>query len=64
MKTQQPIILKHAGVLEDGTIRLQSQLYVGRITADFVLKDGKLYNWGAGPKGFDFYETIIKYKII
>ena len=50
--------------LADGAIRLQSQLYVGCGSADFILKDGVLKSWGSGDKGFNFYETDILYELV
>jgi hypothetical protein len=51
--------------LSDGTIRLQSQLMVGRDTADFILKDGVLKCWGASEFGnFNFHEYTEPYEIV
>ena len=50
--------------LEDGTIRLQSQLRVGSDTADFILENGVLKNWSSGEKGFGFYECDVDYEIV
>jgi len=51
--------------MKDGTIRLQSQLYVGRNVADFVLKDGVLKHWGCGEGGaVGFHPTDIPYEIV
>lgn len=50
---------------EDGTLRLQSQLMVGRDSVDFILKDGTLKNWCYNKKGgVGFHETDIPYEII
>lgn len=46
--------------MEDGTIRLQSQMSVGKTTADFVLKDGILYVW----TGNSFDISDIDYVIV
>ena len=46
--------------MEDGTQRLQSQLYIGRMASDFTLKDGVLKVWN----GKDFAETNRPYKIV
>ena len=43
--------------------RLQSQLYLGKNTADFILENGVLKKWSNGINGFDFYETKIPYEI-
>lgn len=58
------IKLYNTGVLDCGTMRLQSQLYVGKASADFILQDGVLKNWGNGVNGFDFYEVNIPYEIV
>jgi len=50
--------------LEDGTIRLQSQLMVGRDSVDFILKDNVLKCWGNGDKGHNFYEYNKPYEIV
>lgn len=50
--------------LDNGTIRLQSQLRVGSDTADYILDNGILKNWGKGANGFDFYQTDIPFEII
>ena len=46
---------------EENLIRLQSQLYLGRYSCDFIFKENKLYVWGMGEKGIDFYETETPY---
>jgi hypothetical protein len=51
-------------VCEDGTIRLQSQLYVGGMTADFTLKDGVLKHWSHGKGGLGFHETDTPFEIV
>lgn len=51
------------GELPDGTIRLQSQLLVGKDEADFIIKAGVLKCWGNGKTGFDFYEYTEPYDI-
>jgi len=50
--------------LGNGTIRLQSQLSVGKDSADFILKDGVLMNWRYGEKGVNFYPINISYTIV
>jgi hypothetical protein len=50
--------------LEDGTIRLQSQLYVGRDSADFIIEEGILKCYGYGERGFNFYEYKEPYEIV
>ena len=54
------------GTTDNGeTIRLQSQLYVGTNTADFILENNVLKVWSNQPnKGFDFHETNIPYTIV
>ena len=49
---------------EENLIRLQSQLYIGRDCCDFIFKDNKLYIWGKGEKGIDFYETKNPYVFV
>ena len=50
--------------MENGDIRLQSQLYVGKGTVDFILRtDDVLENYGYGERGFGFYKTDIPYEI-
>jgi hypothetical protein len=51
--------------LQDGTQRFQSQLLVGKQTADFVMeKDGIMKCYGNGEKGFDFYEYKGSFEIV
>lgn len=50
--------------MQDGTVRLQSQLMVGRDAVDFILKDNILKCWGSGNKGIDFYEYYGAYEIV
>jgi hypothetical protein len=52
------------GKVSSSLIRLQSQLYVGKDTADFILENGVLKLWGNGKNGIGFYETSIPYKIV
>ncbi len=58
------IKLLKIGELPDGTIRLQSQLLVGKYEADFIIKNGVLKCWGNGKTGFDFYEYSKPYEIV
>ena len=58
------IKLLNVGKIDHRTTRLQSQLYVGKLTADFILEDGILKVWGNGARGFNFYETKEPYKIV
>lgn len=58
------IKLYYAGTLQDGTIRLQSQLYVGKDSADFIIKNGSLHVWDCSNGGFGFHETNIPHEII
>jgi len=62
MKTD--IKLFKLDTLSNGTIRLQSQLYLNRLTADFILKDGLLYCYGWGNSGFNFYKYDGDYEIV
>ena len=50
--------------MEDGTLRLQSQLMVGRDNVDFILKDGILKNWHYKSGGVGFHKTDIPYEIV
>jgi hypothetical protein len=51
--------------LEDGTKRYQSQLYIGKNTADFIMKtDGIMYCFDNGDKGMDFYQFTEPYQIV
>ena len=54
------------GTTDNGkTIRLQSQLYIGTNTADFILENNVLKVWSHRPnKGFGFHETTIPYIIV
>lgn len=40
------IKLLHVDTMEDGTMRLQSQLQLGKTACDFILKDNVLKIWG------------------
>jgi hypothetical protein len=61
---QKQIKLLEVNKLEDGTMRLQSQLMVGRDSVDFIMKDGVLKNYSNGEKGFGFYEYKHPYLIV
>jgi hypothetical protein len=50
--------------MEDGTIRLQSQMLIGKDTADFIIENGVLKNWRNGDKGFNFYVYDEPYEIV
>ncbi len=50
--------------MKDGTVRLQSQLKVGKDSADFIIEGGVLKCWGRGGKGFNFYEFTDPYEIV
>ncbi len=50
--------------LADGTQRFQSQLMVGRDSADFIMEDGVMKYWSYGAKGFNFYEYKEQYEIV
>ena len=58
------IKLLNIGELPDGTIRLQSQLMVGKDSADFIMQDGVLKCYGNGNKGFNFYQYDKPYTIV
>ncbi len=59
------IKLYYVNTLDNGTKRFQSQLYVGKASADFVMReDGVMLNWGHGNKGWDFYEFKDPYEIV
>lgn len=48
----------------DGVKRLQSQLLVGKDSADFILENGILKNWSYKNGGVGFHETSIEYEIV
>ncbi len=50
--------------MKNGVVRLQSQLLVGTDTADFIIENGILKNYGNGEKGFGFYKFNDAYKIV
>ena len=50
--------------MEDGTIRLQSQLMVGRCSVDFILENNELKHWSHAHGGFDFHKTDIPFEIV
>jgi hypothetical protein len=51
--------------LSNGTQRFQSQLYLGKTTADFVMRtDGIMRCYGNGKQGFDYYEYKEPYIIV
>lgn len=59
------IKLLKAGELSDGTQRFQSQLYVGKDTADFIMQtDGVMKCYGNGENGFNFYPYKKPYEIV
>jgi len=59
------IKLLKVGELQDGTQRFQSQLYVGKDTADFAMgTDGIMKYLDRGPKGFDYYPYDKPYTIV
>lgn len=58
------IKLLKINVMENGITRLQSQLMVGRDSADFILENDVLKAYGHGERGFDFYPTDIPYTIV
>jgi len=59
------INLYHVNTLDCGTKRLQSQLYIGKTTADFIMdKDGIVKFYDNGKNGFDYYPYKGEYKIV
>lgn len=56
--------LLNIDTLNNGTIRLQSQLLVGKDVSDFIIEDGILKNYCHGNRGFDFYEYKKPYIIV
>jgi len=48
----------------DNTIRLQSQLMVGKDSVDFILEDNVLKNWCYKNGAVGFHKTDIPYKIV
>lgn len=48
----------------DGVKRLQSQLSVGKDSADFILENGILKNWSYKNGSVGFHETSIEYEIV
>jgi len=50
---------------QDGTRRFQTQLSLGKDSADFVMgNDNIIKVWGNGDKGFNFYPFIGDYQIV
>lgn len=47
-----------------GVIRLQSQLAIGTKVADFINMDDKLYHWGFGIDGTNWYPYDELYVIV
>jgi hypothetical protein len=65
MKTISKIKLFKVEEMKNGTIRLQSQLMLGRDSVDFIIKDGILKHHGWKPKkGWDFHECNEPYEIV
>jgi len=59
------IKLLEVEVLKDGTKRLQSQLWVGRDAADFIIDpDGIIKVLTYGAKGENFYPFNGEYEIV
>ena len=58
------IKLFKVNTMEDGTVRLQSQLYVGRDSANFIIQDDILKCYGHKHGGFGFYEYKEPYEIV
>ncbi len=64
MKKTSPIKLLEIEPLSDGTRRFQSQLYVGRLSADFIIEpDGTAKMWSATKKGCNFIPFCEAYQI-
>lgn len=61
---KEPIKLFKKDELEGNIIRLQSQLQVGKNTADFILDNGVLKHYTHGKTGFGFYEYNEPYIIV
>jgi len=60
----EPIKLYKLDEMEDGTIRLQSQLYIGKDTADFIIENGVVKFYNKGKNGFGYYEYKEPYIIV
>jgi hypothetical protein len=60
----EPIKLYRLDEMEDGTIRLQSQLYIGKDTADFIMENGVVKFYNKGKNGFGYYEYKEPYIIV
>lgn len=60
----EPIKLYKLDEMEDGTIRLQSQLYIGKDTADFIMENGVVKFYNKGKNGFGYYEYKEPYIIV
>ena len=59
------IKLLKVNTLDDGTIRLQSQLMVGKDAVDFIMQDGILKCWGYGKNGdAGFHEFTDPFEIV
>ena len=59
------IKLFKVNTLDNGVVRLQSQLLVGKDSYDFIIDDDGICKcWGSGNKGFNFYPYAEPYKII
>jgi len=52
--------------LPNEIIRLQTQLSkaFNHTKATHIIKEGKLFSYGRGKNGFDFYESTQEYKIL
>lgn len=57
------INLYYAGTI-NGTIRLQSQLYLNRQACDYIIENKILKIWDNRSEGFGFYPIKLKYKIL
>jgi len=46
------------------TRRFQSQLYLGRNVADFIMENNIMKYWTSGNFGLDFYPYLKEYEIV
>ena len=58
------IKLLYLGIMRDGTIRLQSQMLLGKSVADFIIEDTVLKIWRYGNHGIDFYPFNDSYMVV
>ena len=49
----------------ESTRRFQSQMYIGRIAADFIIEKNNIMKyWRDGNVGLDFYTYLKEYEIV